>query len=131
MRAGSMEFVPGDFLEFASKIHGDSDLLSPAGMRTVISRCYYSALLTAYLPLTCSGMTFKSDDDIHGAVVRVLMPNVTNSGYWSLGDDLVSMNEMRIAADLDPDSHLGVDDLRHAYSMACIFNREAVRYLDS
>ena len=131
MRAGSMEFVPGDFLEFASKIHGDSDLLSSAGVRTAISRCYYSALLTVYLPLKRSGMTFKNDDNIHDAVVRVLMSNEPNSVYWKLGDDLVTMNEMRITADLDPDSRLGVEDLRHAYSMARIFNRDAVRYLDS
>lgn len=126
-----MEFVPGDFLEFASKIHGDSDLLSAAGVRTAISRCYYSALLTAYLLLKRSGMTFKNDDDIHGAVVHALMSNETSSVYCNLSDDLITMNEMRIAADLDPDSNLGVDDLIHAISMACIFNREAVRRLDS
>ena len=126
-----MGFVPGDFLELASRIHGDSDLLGPAGVRTAISRCYYSALLTAYLPLKRSGMTFKNDDTIHGAVVRALMSNETSSVYCNLGDDLVTMNEMRIAADLDPDSNLGVEDLRHAYNMARTFNRDAVRHLDS
>ena len=121
-----MQFKPEDFLNLASKIHADPRPWGPAGIRTAVSRCYYSALLTALLLLERSGVKIEADDGMHVAVVCALLSR--NSGACQrLGDDLANMNEMRIAADLDLGSPVGEADLAHAYSLASIFNRDAAR----
>lgn len=124
-----MAFDPDDFLEFASKIHGDPSLRNPAGVRTAVSRCYYSALLTATSLLERHG-TALSDNDVHGAVVRILKSKKSNPTCRGLSDDLSTLNGLHIAADLDVQSRVDLDVLVHAHSLASIFNKDIARCLN-
>lgn len=124
-----MQFKPEDFLKLASIIRADPRPWGPAGIRTAVSRCYYSALLAASLLLERSGVKIGAGDGMHVAVVRALLSGGSGA-CQRLGDDLANMNEMRIAADLDPGSPVGEDDLDHAYSLASIFNRDVARYFN-
>ena len=124
-----MQFDPRDFLELASKIHADPCPWGSAGIRTAVSRCYYSALLTAWFLLERSGTKLEAGDGMHVAVVRALLSG-RNGACRRLGDDLADMNELRIAADLDPGSRITEDDLAHAYSLARMFNSDAARCLN-
>lgn len=121
-----MAFKSEEFLEFAVKIHSEPDLQSPAGVRTAVSRCYYSALLTAKSSLEHLGMEFRRNDDIHEDVVRALS---REHGVTSreMVDDLSDMNELRMAADLDVESHVGIDCLGSAIAMANIFSKDLSR----
>lgn len=124
-----MQSDPAGFLELVSRIHADPRPWGPAGIRTAVSRCYYSALLTAWSLLERSGVKIRAGDGMHVAVVRALLSR-SSGACQRLGDDLANMNEMRIAADLDPGSPVGEDDLAHAYSLARVFNRDVARRLN-
>lgn len=126
-----MKFTPEDFLKFAFRIYSDHDLRGSAGVRTAISRCYYSALLTARLLLKESGVTIKDDGDVHAAVVDTLMSDKYNAACRKLCDDLNTMNVLRIKADLNLDSNPGEHEFAQAHSMAQVFNRDANRQLRS
>lgn len=121
-----MTFKPEEFLEFAVKIHSEPDLQSPAGVRTAISRCYYSALLSAVSSLERSGVELPKSDAAHEVVVRTLSRG-SSAACRGLGDDLASMNEMRIAADLNVDSLVGIDVLGHALATAKMFRDDLGR----
>lgn len=123
-----MAFRPEEFLEFAAKIHAEPALQSPAGVRTAVSRCYYFALLTAASLLSRSGEELDRSDDVHETVARTLSRG--SKGTWrELGDDLADMNDLRIAADLDAESKIGIDTLAHALAIARMFRDDLVRCL--
>ena len=121
-----MAFRPEEFLEFAVKIHSEPDLQSPAGVRTAVSRCYYSSLLMAKSSLEHLGTRFRRNDDVHEDVVRTLSRE-HGAASRELADDLSDMNELRMAADLDVGSHVDIDCLGTAIAMANIFNKDLSR----
>ena len=121
-----MAFDPAEFLKFARRIHGESALQSPAGIRTAVSRCYYSALLKARDVLGRSGTEVGVSDSMHKDIIYILA-NGSTSGD-DLVDDLGNMNMLRIAADLDVGSSTDIDDLNHAYNLAITFNRDIERH---
>ena len=67
-----MQFDPADFLRFAAGVHGDMGLQDPAGVRTAVSRCYYSALLSARAVLERLGEKIRTCDSMHERIVGVL-----------------------------------------------------------
>ena len=122
-----MTFRPRDFLEFAFKIYSDPNLQTPAGVRTAVSRCYYAALLTAISSLERSGVTLNRGDGVHKDVARILLSKKPTVGRRVLSDDLADMNELRIAADLDAESQVGIDVLVNAHTLAKIFSTDIDR----
>lgn len=125
-----MAFDPGEFLRFARKIHGDLDLQSPAGIRTAVSRCYYSALLTAKDLLEHAGKEIEIGDSMHTQVACILLSGDFDTPAGNMGDDLANMNELRVASDFDVRSSIGIDHLARAHSLASIFNRNIKSRLD-
>lgn len=120
-----MAFDPAEFLRLARRIHGDPELQSPAGIRTAVSRCYYSALLKARDVLVRSGTEVGVGDSMHRDIIDILAKGPASGD--DLVDDLGNMNLLRIAADLDVGSSTDIGDLNHAYSLADAFNRNIER----
>ena len=104
------------------------DLQDPAGIRTAVSRCYYSALLSARAALEQSGEKIGADDNIHERIVDILSSRGPGGHGGRLADDLEDLNGLRTAADLDAGSSIGIEDLNTAHTMASMFNKDVGRH---
>ena len=73
------------------------------------------------------GEKIKTNDSMHERIVGVLQPRGSGGHADSLGDDLETLNKLRLAADLDAGSSIGIEDVNTAHTLASMFNKDVGR----
>lgn len=111
-------FDPEGNLKIAMMIYEDKNMNNEAGIRTAVSRCYYSSLLTVK-PLLQLDAPDVDNDDLHMVVI-----DLVRKADRTLGDRLKFLYGHRLKADLSASVTWDKDVILDVHGTAKHFNSD-------